>query len=97
MAKDFTTQAGAFLQAEAAKKKPQTPKQEKPKKPKTTPQETKADNIPIGYELKPESKTKRLNLLIRPSLYEALKSKAKATGKSVNDYLNDLINEDISK
>jgi len=92
MAKDFTSQAGVFMQAEAAKTKTA-----KGKKTGTTKAKAEQDNIPIGYELKPESKSKRLNLLIRPSLYEGLKDKAQAAGQSVNDYLNDLIAKDINK
>lgn len=83
MAKNFS-QAGGFLDA-----KQNTPK-------KTHKAETiKADNLPIGYEIKPESKTKRLNLLIRPSIYEALKDKAQAAGTSVNDYINEILAREV--
>lgn len=90
MAKDFTSQAGIFLQAEAEKKAPAKSKSKANK-----PDPTKADNIPIGYALKPESKSKRLNLLIRPSIYEALKDKAQAAGTSVNDYINEILTKEV--
>ena len=88
MSKEFTSQAGGFMQKQA-EQKTSAKKNAKPK--------AKADNnnIPLGYELKPESKSKRLNLLIRPTVYEALKDKAKAEGVSANEYINNLILKDI--
>lgn len=53
--------------------------------------------VPTGYTLARESKTKRLNLLIRPSVFVKLQEKAKLQGSSVNDYINRLIEEDIAK
>lgn len=91
MAKDFTSQAGVFMQAEAEKKATKAPAKSKPIK--TDP--AKTDSIPIGYALKPESKSKRLNLLIRPSIYEALKDKAQAAGTSVNDYINEILTKEV--
>lgn len=78
MTKDFTSQAGAFLQSEG-------------KKTKNEIKATESTQAPAEYEIKPERKTKRIQVLIRPSLYERL---AEAAGKhetSVNSYLNYLI------
>lgn len=51
---------------------------------------------PKGYKLNPlfvETKSKRLQLLIQPSLYGKLKVKAKSEGKSVNDTVNTILQE----
>lgn len=49
---------------------------------------------PEGYKLNPlyiETKSKRLQLLIQPSLHEKLKARAKAEGTSVNDIVNTIL------
>lgn len=51
---------------------------------------------PEGYKLNPlyvETKSKRLQLLIQPSIYEKLKSKAQREGRSVNDTVNTILQE----
>lgn len=78
----------------------QPKKQSKPKaqdKPKT---ETLRATAPVGYKPNPEyveKKTRRLQLLIQPSVYEAVKQKAMAQGKSVNDYIHTLLELDTKK
>ena len=84
MNKDYTGQASTFINADA-KRKAGKGKADK----------VKADNLPLGYAIKPESKTKRLNLLVRPSIYEALKSKADTRGISINEYINELITREV--
>lgn len=46
---------------------------------------------PEGYKLVPESKSKRLQLLIQPSLYKKIKEKALANGTSVNDTIHTIL------
>lgn len=102
MAKDFTSQAGGFMQAEAEKKAKETAK---PKTKKITPNKkllqeagkTDKVEIPAGYVLKPEGKSKRLNLLISPTLYESVKAAAQAQGISVNAYINETLQREVSK
>lgn len=51
---------------------------------------------PEGYKPNPqyiEKKSKRLQLLIQPSLYEKIKEKARKEGKSVNDTINGILQE----
>ena len=43
-----------------------------------------------------EKKSKRLNLLIRPSIFEELKKVADAEGASVNDLINSIIEDFIA-
>lgn len=50
-----------------------------------------AQPAPIHAPAKPETKTKRLQLVIRPSLYQAAKEKAAAHGISVNELVNQAI------
>ena len=46
---------------------------------------------------KEETKSKRVQLLITPSLYEAIKEKAKAAGTSTNNYINYLLKEGVGQ
>ena len=47
------------------------------------------EDVPAGYKPNPlfvEIKSRRLQLLVQPSLYEAIKAQAKAKGISVNEF-----------
>ena len=46
---------------------------------------------PIKVKVVPETKSKRLNLLIRPSVYTALQEKAAEQGTSINNLINDIL------
>jgi len=49
---------------------------------------------PAGYKMDPryiETKSKRLQLLLQPSLLERVKAQAKAQGTSVNDYVHGIL------
>lgn len=51
---------------------------------------------PAGYKLNPEyieTKSKRVQLLVQPSVYEAVKAKAKAEGISTNEAINEALRE----
>ena len=51
---------------------------------------------PEGYKVNPlyiETKSKRLELLVQPSLLDKLKGKAKAEGRSVNDLVHSILEE----
>lgn len=55
--------------------------------------------IPEGYKLNPlyvETKSKRLHLLMQPSLHEKLRHKAQSEGTSVNDIVNIILQEALS-
>lgn len=52
-----------------------------------------AAEVPEGYVLKRESKTKRTSLVMRPSTFEKLEDLAAKQGKSRNDLLNDIIED----
>lgn len=77
------------------------PVQNKPKsKPKNKPQENTEYPTHIepkeGYKINPiyiEKKSKRLQLLVKPSLYEKLKIRAAKEESSVNDTLNRILEE----
>ncbi len=67
-----------------------TPKPAEPKKPRA------ADLPPEGYKFNPmyvETKSRRLQLVLQPSLYEKVKATATAKGVSVNDYIHKLLEE----
>ena len=46
--------------------------------------------LPEGYVLKRESKTRRVQLILRPSVYNDIKKLADKNEQSFNDYVNDL-------
>ena len=56
------------------------------------------DIPPEGYKLNPayiekyiEKKTKRVQLLMQPSLYDRLKAAATSEGESLNNYIHDML------
>ena len=54
----------------------------------------------IQQLLQPERKSRKVNSLIKPSIYEGLKARAEETGDSVNNVINDLLEralEEIKK
>lgn len=63
----------------------------------TPTEEIKAkEEAPEGYKVNPlyiEKRSKRLQLLLQPSLYDKLKSKADSEGCSVNDKLHKILEE----
>ncbi len=55
---------------------------------------------PDGYKLNPlciEKKTKRVQLLLRPSLYHSLKAKAKEDELSINEEVHRILTETLIK
>ncbi len=44
-----------------------------------------------GYKLVPEAKSKRLQLLIQPSLYNRVKQRADANGTSINNTIHNIL------
>lgn len=57
---------------------------------------TGGKNAPEGYKPNPEyieTKSKRVQLLVQPSVYEAVKAKAKANGISTNEAINEALRE----
>ena len=55
---------------------------------------TPAEKPPEGYKLNPmfiETKTRRVQIVLQPSLYERVKAAAKAKGVSVNEYIHNVL------
>ena len=57
------------------------------------PMATDQMNIPGGYRLAPEPKSERVQLLIRPSIKDALKKKADTEKVSLNECINRVLEE----
>ena len=56
------------------------------------------EEIPEGYKLNPlyvEKRSKRLQLLVQPSLYDKVKAQADAEGCSVNDYIHRILEDAV--
>ncbi len=70
----------------------------------STPQEEKeiktdasVSDIPEGFKLVPETKSKRVNLVLRPNVHQKGVERAKQEGLSFSDYVHQLIEKDIEK
>ena len=53
-------------------------------------------DAPEGYKVNPlyiEKRSKRLQLLVQPSLYDKVKAQAETEGCSVNDYIHRVLDE----
>ena len=50
-------------------------------------------SIPKGYKLVKENKSERMQLLVRPATKEAIKKAAAAQGLSMNDLVNNILDE----
>ncbi len=54
--------------------------------------------IPEGYKVDyrfVETKSRRLSLLVQPSIHDKLKKGAAASGKSLNEYIHSLLEEAV--
>lgn len=90
--KDFTTgtnPAMSFISQESIDKVDKPTKGKKPATPK-------GKKKPEGYKPNPEyieTKSRRVQLLVQPSVYVAVKAKAKAEGVSTNEAINTALRE----
>ena len=57
--------------------------------------EQTGQEVPRGYKLVKESKSGRINLLVRPSTKEALKEEADRRGISTNELINKILEDYI--
>ncbi|HFI0131809.1 hypothetical protein NF419_10735 [Streptococcus suis] len=61
-------------------------------------QDPKKETAPEGYKVNPayiEKKSRRLQLLMQPSLYDLLKTRAVEEGTSVNNLIHELLEEAV--
>lgn len=60
------------------------------------PKDTNTERTPVGYKANPlyvEKRSKRVQLLMQPSLHEKVKTKAEQSGCSINDLIHNLLEE----
>lgn len=60
----------------------------------------KTTDAPEGYKANPlfiETKSKRMQLLVQPSLYAAIKARAEAEGKSVNELVHSILEDALMR
>lgn len=53
--------------------------------------------IPKGYKLVKENKSQRMQLLVRPTLKDAIRAEAEAQGLSMNDLVNNIFEEYLER
>lgn len=67
----------------------------------STPEEPETPSkAPEGYKINPlyiETKSKRVQILIQPSVYEAVKEKARAEGISTNEAINQALKQYVKE
>lgn len=66
------------------------------KKDPATPKATTGEKPPKGYKLNPlyiETKSKRVQLVVQPSLYDRIKAASEAAGLSFNEYCHRVLDE----
>lgn len=98
-----TEPALAFISEVEEEKRPpkakptsKTTKKDAPKLPKSKATTKDGERAPEGYKLAPEfieTKTKRVQLLVQPSLYEAVKAKASSLGISTNEAISEALRQ----
>lgn len=92
--KDFTTGNNPAMSFIGKESKGKT--EVKKPAPKTEKRTTGKAKAPEGYKPNPEyieTKSKRVQLLVQPSVYEEVKAKAKAKGVSINEAINEALRE----
>ena len=60
----------------------------------------KTTDAPEGYKVNPafvETKSRRLQLLMQPSLHDRIKARAAAEGLSVNEYIHKVLEEALGE
>ena len=68
--------------------------------PEDKPEQAIPEKAPEGYKVNPafiETKSKRVQLLMQPSLHQKLKNKAAAEGKSLNDLIHSILEEAVKE
>lgn len=74
-----------------------TPEPEEPEEPeRKEASRTAPEPPPAGYKVNPlyiETKSRRLQLVLQPSLYKRVKAKAGAAGLSVNEYIHRILED----
>lgn len=53
----------------------------------------KENAVPERFKIVPEAKSRRLQLLLQPSLYTRIKAKAKEERASVNETIHNILND----
>lgn len=107
--KNFKKSTSEFFISEAGN----DPKQEAPKRNRTGHVTTEApkrnrsgkvvNDLPDGYKAPPgyklirEARSERIQLLVRPTTKDLIKAEADKARKSLNEYINDLLEEHLRK
>ncbi len=90
-----TEPALAFISEAEEVSRPKKPTQSK-RSPKAKPTSKGKETAPEGYKLAPqyiETKSRRVQALIQPSVYDAVKAKASSLGISTNEAINEALRQ----
>lgn len=64
--------------------------------PETVPERVEQNTAPDGYKVNPlyiEKRSKRVQLVLQPSLFSRVKAKAESKGLSLNEYVHQILDE----
>ena len=97
--KTFASAAEIFISNAGSQEQEQTPKEApaQKKKKEDKPVAPSTPKIPAGYKLVPETKSERTQLLFRPTTKDTLREIAAARGISLNDLVNQILEEYIER
>ena len=74
--------------------------EDKEPEPLPEPEQQRAENVPEGYKLNPlymEKKTRRVQLVMQPSLYDKVKLKAEKSGLSFNECVHAILEDYVKE
>jgi len=102
MKKTFTntlseSPAMSFITSAPQGQEPKEPQAQEAKSEEPKPEQGAKDpqaesgSVRIAERVEVEAKTKRLQLLLKPSTYKAIKEKARQDGDSLNNYINRIL------
>ena len=63
------------------------------RQPEAAPANTESIVVPKGYKMVREAKSQRMQLLVRPTTKDAIRKAAAAQGLSMNDLVNQILDE----
>lgn len=86
-----------FISSEAGTDPKPEPRNRTPRTSRLKKEDLEGLNLPRGYKVVKEARSERIQLLVRPSTKELLQADANKAGKSLNEFVNDLIEDYLGK
>ena len=95
--RDFKKNTSEYFISAPTEKKESPDYAEQFGEPAPVPIQADGYNVPRGYKLTKEPRSARIQLLVRPSTRELIKADADKAGKSINEFVNDILEDYLRK